>query len=420
MLLKLTLKNLRQRLPRHLISGLSIAIATASVFTFSSFSAGLKEGTFQELKNTQPLTQITVQPSLDDQNLISLFNRNQTNKLTAADIEAIEQIAGIKAIYPQTQLETFSSLTSSVLGFQLKTDTMVFGLPSEFLEIDPQIWQSNTEPYPALIPRKFLDIYNFTIAIPQNLTRFEEKNLIGKTLSLEPGTSVFFPIENIKDQKIKFRVIGFSDKIDLIGITVPNQLVEKLNQELLNKPTDTFLKLFVETTSPALTTQIASEIDQLGFTTDYLQKNFASVESKLIYIENALQIISLIILITAAVAILSTFLATISERKKEIGLLKAIGATKNHLRILILQEAFIIGLLGSIAGILLGLITSEILTTQILNQFSDLSIIPEKIFLITTKTIITSLLLGTGMTLLAALIPSEKAAHISPMENLRN
>lgn len=420
MLLNLTLKNLRQRLSRHLISGLSIVIASASLFTFLSFNSGLSSSTFKELENAIPLNQISVQPSLSEQGIVSFLNRNQNNKLTSSHITELQKIPGVNKVYGQTQLETFASLKTSVFGFTLNTDTMVFGLPAEFLAIDPQIWQSSEEPYPALIPRKFLDIYNFTIAIPQNLPSFTEENLIGKTLTLSPGSSIFFPITNNKFSDIKFKVVGFSDKIDLIGITVPSQLIEKLNQELLQKSSDTYLKLFVETASPSLTTQIAKQIETMGLNTDYLQKNFQSVQSKLIYIEKALQIISLIIFLTAGIAILSTFLATISERKKEIGLLKALGANKNHLRTLILQEAGIIGIIGSICGIALGYGLSKILTTQITNRFSDLSVIPETIFLTTPENIIKTLLFGFGITLIAALIPAIKASNVSPMENLRN
>ncbi len=420
-MITLALQNITERKSRVILASLSIAIGTASLIVFLGLSNGIEQATFSELEKKSPLTQITVSPNTKETGIISLLSKTTDGKLNKETIEQISKINGVKNIYPEIQFNNFASLEVPIFGMTLATETMIFGVPAEFIENDissREIWNKNEEPYPAIIPRKLLDLYNLAVASPQNLPLLSENNLIGKELTLFPNYSTFFPFTGDKTESVKLEVVGFSDKVNLIGATLPYQVVEKLNQENARNLNQNYLELFVETSDPTLTTEVAKKIEKLGYSTAYFQKNLQDVEAKFTYLKTSLGIISLIILLTAAIAIISTFLAGVAERSKEIGLFRAIGATKNHIKKLILIEAGIIGIIGSIIGTAIGLTSSVIIDRIGLEQLKQTTFTPETLFHITPNLILFTIIFGTTVSILAGYIPARKAANINPIEAL--
>ncbi len=391
------------------------------MIVFLGLSNGIEKATFDELEKTSPLTQITVRPNIEKTGVVSFLTKSEEGKLSEESVNQIAKIDGIKEIYTEIQFNNFASLEVQLLGMSLVTDTMVFGVPKNFINKDlksAESWQNNTEPYPALIPRKILDLYNLTVASPQNLPPISEDSLLGKELTLYPNYSTFFPITESKNEKIKLEVVGFSDKINLIGITIPDEVVKNLNAKYTKATGTKYLELFVETSDASLTPKVAAEIEKLGYSTYYFQKNLKDVEAKFTYLKNSLGIISLIILLTSAIAIISTFLATVAERTKEIGLFRALGATKNHIKKLILIEAGLTGLFGSLIGTFIGFAGSFLIDHFAIAQFKQTTFSPETIFDISLNLIIFSIFFGTLLSIISAYVPARKAAGISPIEAL--
>lgn len=422
MITKLVLKNLSERKLRSLLASLSISIGVASLIVFLGLSGGIKNASFDELEKKNPLTQITVQAKADDASVISFLSKSEEGKLNDESIKQISQIEGIKEIYPEIQFNNFASISVSIFGQSLITDSMVFGVEAAFISNDlkdPALWQSKNEPYPALIPRKILDIYNLTIAGPQNLPILSEESLLGKKLTLYPNYSTFFPINDSKSERIELKVVGFSDKINLVGATLPLEAVQALNETYANGKSQKYLELFIETVDASQTPQIAEKIEALGYNTFYFQKNLKDVEAKFTYLQNSLGIISLIILITASIAIISTFLATVAEKTKELGLYRAVGASKSQIRHLILSEAGIIGLYGSVIGALLGWLSSLLIDKIGLSQLEKTTFNAQTLFDIDLQLVLFSIAFGTVLSLLAAYIPAQKAANISPINALK-
>jgi len=427
MLLNLSLQNIKERKFRSILGIISIAIGVASIVIFLGLSQGIKTATFKEMEKSSPLTQITVHPNTSKSGVVSLLNTSGGNRLDKTAIEKISNISGVKEVYPEIQFNEFASLEAGILGFSFITDAMLFGLPEEFLkedipecaEIPCDTWHTNAPPYPAIVPRKLLDMYNFALAIPQGLPLLNEKNLIGKKIMLYPKYSTFFPEVNKKTEEIELKVVGFSDKVNLIGVTLPYEFVQDLNKKYAPTSEEQYLEFFIETESPDLTADIAKQIEDLGYSANYLQKNLQEVEAKFKYLSISLGIISLIILISSTIAIMSTFLAVAMERKREIGLLRAVGATKTHIKMLILFEAGIIGIAGSILGIILGGLSSMVFDHFAISQLSSTTFTPTTLFSITPLLVISALIFGTLLSILSAYLPAKKAAEINPFEALR-
>ncbi|MBD3331106.1 FtsX-like permease family protein [Candidatus Peregrinibacteria bacterium] len=421
-LIRLSLKNLKEKTYRTLLASFSIAIGTASFIVFLGLSNGIQSATFEEIEKSNPLTQITVLPQAEKKGLISFLSSD--NKLTSESLKIIKNIEGVEKVYSEIQFNNFASIEVKLLGFTLLTDTMVFGLDEKFIAEDIKSdlnWDTSEEPYPTVIPRKLLDMYNFTIASPQGLPLISEENLLGKELILYPAYSTFFPNLNKRDAEVKLEVVGFSDKVNLIGITLPKHVIDNLNEKFAANDSykDSFIEIFALTSDPGSTSKVAGAIEEKGFKTQYYQKNLEDIEAKFKYLSLSLGAISLIILITASIAIISTFLATISERRREIGLLRAVGASKRHIKFIIFFEAGITGLIGSIIGIVIGIFGSRLIDFYGLKQLEGTTFTPESLFYIDTKLIISTLIFGLVLTILSAYIPARKAANLHPISAIK-
>jgi len=420
-MISLVLKNIKENYSRALLAGLSIIIATAALTIFLGLEAGIKNATFDELEKKNPLTQITVRPNIEKTGIISLLGKSDKGKITADKIANIEKINGVKEIHPEVQFNNFASLEASIFGFEFETDAMLFGVPYNFIKNDLQnaeAWEKK-DPYPAIIPKTLLDLYNVTLAAPQGLPTISEEGLMGKKITLYPNYSTFFPGMNTKKEAITLEVVGLSDKANLLGVTLPDTLIKDLNQKYSDNKESQVVELFVEVKDASLTKPVAEKIEDLGFSTKYFQKNLQDVEAKLSYLSISLGAINFIILLTTTIAILSTFLATIQERKKEIGLLRAIGATKFHIKKIILTEALIIGFLASTIGSFSGLVMSKVINQYGMQQLEKLAFSSETIFQISPQIILTSIIFGTMLTLISVYLPARKASNLSPIEALK-
>ncbi len=421
MIITFSLQSIYKRKLRTILAIISIAIGTCSLLVFMGLHKGIKTATFEELEKQNPLTQITVRPPIKENGIISFITRSEKEKIEQSHIDKISKIKGVKSVYPETQFNNFASIKISFLGQTMTTDAMIFGVPKGFIENDirnPEIWDKKEEPFPAIIPRKILDIYNIAVASPQNLPTLSENILIGKTLTLYPNYSTFFPLQNEVDKTVQLEIVGFSDKVNLIGATLPFEVVEELNQIYTKTPETKILELFVETKEASITPLIAKEIEEMGLNTFYLQKNIKDIQAKLNYLRNSLGAISAIILITSAIAIMSTFLATISERIKELALFRALGATKFHIKKIILIEAGITGLLGSFLGVILGLSVGKMINTIGTKEMDQTILQVNTLFITNYQLIILTLLFGTIISVISAYVPAHEGSKIKPIEAL--
>lgn len=115
-----------------------------------------------------------------------------------------------------------------------------------------------------------------------------------------------------------------------------------------------------------------------------------------------------ITLLGAAVGLMNIMLVAVTERTKEIGLVKAIGGQKRSIRLQFLYESIIISLLGAAFGIVLGVIVG--------NSFA---IVLNTGFVIPWLWLILGIFLCTVVGLLAGIYPSLKASRLNPIEALR-
>jgi len=122
-----------------------------------------------------------------------------------------------------------------------------------------------------------------------------------------------------------------------------------------------YTALFVVARGLQHVTDVRTEINNVGYSTSAPETLITQVQRYLHVVELVLTGIGLIALSIAALGISNAMLAAIRERRREIGVLKAVGATDRDVRHIFLVEAGTLGLAGGIIGATIGLITAELL-----------------------------------------------------------
>lgn len=117
--------------------------------------------------------------------------------------------------------------------------------------------------------------------------------------------------------------------------------------------------------------------------------------------------------------IFNTFRTIVAERKRDIGMLRAIGASQNTILSLILAEGLLQGVIGTALGLLLGYGFGWLALSAVGNigrQFLNISVGSPAV---TVSLIVVSVAMGVGVTLVAGLLPARAASRVSPLEALR-
>ena len=121
-------------------------------------------------------------------------------------------------------------------------------------------------------------------------------------------------------------------------------------------------------------------------------------------------------LIVGTFIIYNTFTMLIAQRLRELALLRAIGANRKQIRRSVLLEAAIVGVVGSAAGLAggIGLAYALHAVLDALNTG-----LPSGGLVLSARTVLVSMLLGTGVTLISAYAPARRAATTPPVEAMR-
>lgn len=178
------------------------------------------------------------------------------------------------------------------------------------------------------------------------------------------------------------------------------------------------LQLFVETESPEAVEQVAENIRETLKTNHAGQEDFSVLEK-----EEALEVtnevfyqltvftagVAFISFIVGGIGIMNIMFATVSERTREIGIRKAIGATNAQILGQFVMEAVVLSVLGGFFGIVISLIANGVLRAT-----TDLQPI------ITTQVAVIVFVLSAATGIISGILPAAQAARKDPITALRN
>jgi putative ABC transport system permease protein len=187
-----------------------------------------------------------------------------------------------------------------------------------------------------------------------------------------------------------------------------------------DKDERTFSQVTLNIDQHVLYKTVSDSVERLGYRTFSFAAQFEEFQRVFFYFDLALGAIGLIALITASLGIVNTMVMSITERKREIGILKSLGADEREIRILFLVESAVIGLTGTLAGIICGFIITRIVSAIAQAYMRNEGISSIDLFALPLWLILIALAVGVGVSVTAGLYPAARAAHIDPVEALRN
>jgi len=364
-MLDLALKDIRSHKLRSFLTALGIIIAIATIVSLGSISSGmlsLVEGQL-ELVSGKLILQEAGQSTMGP----------PSGKVLLSDMEKIEQISGVEAT---AGIRFEQSGSHFLAGVQLdKMELIAF----ENLQMEEGDWPGPGE-YAVVIGFKAREATGYDMG-DYILVEGEDLEVVG--LLEEVGGTMDY---------------GFMTSLETVNDLFP--VDEEYTTIAFVKPQD--ISLLGE-----ISDQIKSDYPHLdvGTAEDQAKK----VEESIGTIRAITFGIGFIATIVAMFGIINTMLMSVSEKKKQIGIMKATGATSRQIMMRFFQESVMIGLAGSLVGLLLGS-----LGTKVLNNVLGMAIAKVTVGLATF-----SVLFAMAVSILATLYPARKAAKIDPISAIR-
>ncbi len=378
---------------------LGIVIGIASVITMVSIGQGAQQ-TIESSIQAIGSNLIMVTPGAQRGLQVS-SGRGSAQSLTLGDSTAIEkEISGVKAVAPEV------SRRYQITAKGKNTNTQVIGTTNGYASA------RNIE----------VDLGTF-IADQQVKSRYKVA-VIGPTtrddLFGENANSIG---QTIRINKIDFKVIGITkakggsaggsqDDVIYIPITTATQFlagseylstinIQAIDQESLSTVQGAVTNLL-------LARHKISNPQLADFSTLNQADIVATASSVTGTFTLLLAAIASISLLVGGIGIMNMMITTVTERTKEIGLRKAIGATKNDIGAQFLAEAILLTFLGGVIGVLLGWFISVIINKTVgLNTSISLS------------SVLLAFGVSSGIGVLFGYYPAQRAAKMNPIEALR-
>jgi len=165
---------------------------------------------------------------------------------------------------------------------------------------------------------------------------------------------------------------------------------------------------------------LQDSIEALGYRTFSYVRQFDEIRKVLLYFKLVIGVIGFIALVTASLGIVNTMVMSISERRKEIGVLKSLGADDWDIRRLFLVESGVIGFVGAALGIVFGWLITKA-AALVLDIFAEREGVDEiDLFALPLWLIGLALAFGIVVAVMAGYYPAVRAARVDPVVALRS
>ena len=395
--IKIALMNIRSNKGRSFLTMLGIIIGISSVIMIISIGNGVKGGINSEL-NAIVGGQIYVYSDGQNDEGISV-------EFTDEDIDALQtKIANVKAVTPRW---TLSGTATGRKG--IYTASMSLGMPGlEYASSDPIIagrYFNENDYYSA----------NKVCVVTEASARtmFGTTNVIGMTFDFTIyGSTQEFTIIGIR--KDNASVLVTVSGTETVSIEAPLSAMKEAGFEIVNDA------LMIISDGAENASQVAADAVKLMENRhDVRGKNVIQVENFndymsqmndiLSYITIFVVFVAAISLLVGGIGVMNIMLVSVTERTREIGIRKSLGARTGSILLQFLSESAIITLLGGMIGIVIGVLGATGVCTLI--GFTAR---------ISVGTVIGASLFSSAVGIFFGIYPARKAAKLSPIEALRH
>ncbi|MDQ1404540.1 MAG: putative transport system permease protein [Acidobacteriaceae bacterium] len=441
----LALRNLREALFRNALTTLGVAVGVASLVAMLSLGVGLQELASKRLSQSGLFDTILVSPK----NSFRGGGRPQREEqqpgkpVRVLDEDArkeIEKLPNVIEVYPQIRFFTEVRFNNKPFA------TVVAGMPESsknsgsFDGMKGHFFSSPAADEGILqieFAKELSENTDSLIGQELVLRYAERQALQANGASSADHTAESSGGFSVVPKELRLKIIGVVETEPAAGyggygnarLLIPLETAATLRAAQVNDLRDivrdsaanktTYASLSVRAKSPSQVETVEASIKNLGFNAFSLLDASKSLRTFFSVFDSLLGIFGALALAVATLGIVNTLVMSILERRREIGVLKALGAADSDVQRLFFVEAGVMGLLGGILGVTFGWLlgravtygTNVYLHRQNLNSI-ELSSVPWWL-------VVAALGFAVLVSLVAGLYPASRAAKLNPVDALR-
>lgn len=461
-LTELALRNLRESLLRNSLTTVGISVGVASLVAMLSLGIGLQQLASRRLVKSGLFDTVVVTSRRELRGMGREEERTGPipgeSRILDEPVRAeIEHLPNVLEAYPDIRFVT-----------ELRYDdkphlTMISALPESsksndaFEGMQGKFFSSDTATE-AILQKAFAEeLLGKTPALgaPEpNITELA-KPLLGKELTMRYAQRMSAPSQptplrppetTSNDDTVPgaaYSVISRKQRLTIVGISdldpesmrgpmrakvfLPLKLAESLH---VMQPTDlreishasdqpVYSSISVRVKNPAQVQAVEDAIKKMGFTTFSILDATRSLRQFFAVLDLFLGIFGSLALAVASIGIVNTLVMAILERRREIGIMKAIGASDGDVRKLFFAEAGAMGILGGIVGVLLGWAIGQVINLGTNIYLKRQSLPPEHFWAVPVWLVAGAILFAFVVSLVSGLYPAGRAARLDPVQALR-
>ncbi len=425
-LVNLSIHNLLRVRVRLLMTSGGVMIGTTAIVLLIALTTGLQRAAEAGIGDSASLTQITVRSS---------FRRDSSSPTLDMDaVTEIAELSDVAAVVPVLSLSGSIELRAN----GLRGSAQVYGIypaTAAYLGVEAEqgtLTLSDTDPYGALVGA----------SVPENFYDEDADTYTATEVDLN-GADVEMRAYSQGQNSSKYRTVTLHVNAVLeagatqdFAIYLPITTVIDLNERLSGTETDlediVFDQLIVVASSRNTAGSVLEELTDLGYNASGMGSYLSRINSFFGTMRMMLGGVGGIALLVAAFGVANTMMMAILERTREIGLMKAVGATDRAILTIFLIEAALVGLIGGTAGLAvcygleyavnaaLSNMGSSTDTISFMNTTISVSELSGNLIVIPPNLALSALGLAACIGIVAGLYPALRAARMTTVLALKS
>jgi len=417
-------ENLNRMRMRASLTAIGVAIGTAAVVLLISLGVGLQRSVSEQLRSIGDLTQITVMPGSFGQARVDFSSSpSQKEESKPLDEEAVADFQSLPHVVAATPKIYLTGGALMRLGSAVASPSIVGIDPSQVEKLGFKLvsggfhLKSNMALAGAKVGESFTDAQSRETLPPIDL---QDKSLV--IILSKPGAE-----DKTAAKNIRIRIVGMLEETGgeedfTLYLSLPD--VEEMNKWMTGRKhgayQEDYQSVLVKVDSSENVLDVQEKIQERGFLVFSLQDALREINTVFAIIQAILGGIGAIALLVAAFGIANTMIMAIYERTREIGIMKAIGATNRDVMRVFLAEAGAIGFVGGVLGVLIGFVAGRGIDFFAIAYLSrsggqpPANIVHTPIWLI-----VFAVIFATAVGLISGIYPAMRAATLRPLVALR-
>jgi len=427
---ELAVRNLREAKFRNSLTTLGVAVGVASLVAMLSLGVGLQQLATSRLTKSGLFDSVFVTPKFNMRGgPPGAAAQSETPRLLDEEARGeISKLPNVIEVFPQIRFPT------EVRFNEKPYPTVVAGMPQSSQQSGAFDGMKGN-----FFSGESADEAILQIEFAKELSP-DTPSLVGKTLSiryaerkaLEDGSGGF----SIVPKERQLKIIGIVETEPASGfggfgngrLLIPLGVAQSLRATQINDLRDavrggpakpTYASLTVRAKSTSSVDAIEESIKKMGFGAFSLLDASKSLKIFFGVFDLILGLFASLALAVATLGIVNTLVMAILERRREIGVLKALGASDGDVKTLFFFEAGVMGFLGGIGGVIFGWLIGRALNlaTNIYLKRRDLPSI--EISTVPVWLVFIAIVFAVIISLAAGLYPASRASKLNPVEALR-